>query len=259
MKIRYIFLSVELIMLAFFIIPVLSGIFNPGNAVGMSASFILIAVTVFWDKFRKFCGNLWTHTGGKAVIILVSALIIAGLIYVTVLTVFMISAKEKNPDNAEAVVVLGCKVKGEVPSKMLKRRLDAAEIFLTENEDVICIVSGGKGDDEKISEAQAMKNYLVEKGIEPDRIIMEDKSVNTYENLENSCAILEKMGTEKNIAIVTDGFHQYRAGFIARGMGCEVSAINALIDRYNLGLTPTYYVREWLAITNEYLKVILHN
>ena len=99
-----------------------------------------------------------------------------------------------------------------------------------------------------------MKNYLVENGIEPDRIIMEDKSVNTYENLENSCRILEEMGIGKNIAIVTDGFHQYRAGFIAKKLGYEPSAINAVTDFYNLTLTPTYYVREWMAVTNEYLK-----
>ena len=95
---------------------------------------------------------------------------------------------------------------------------------------------------------------FVENGIEPDRIIMEDKSVNTYENLENSCRILEEIGIGKNIAIVTDGFHQYRAGFIAKKLGYEPSAINAVTDFYNLTLTPTYYVREWMAVTNEYLK-----
>lgn len=254
MKIRYGLLAFEFIILAFFALPVLSKILNPGNAFGMLICIILILITIFWEKFRLFCMELWKHTGGKIIIISVSAVIIARLIYVLVLTGLMIHAKERVPDKVDAVVVLGCKVNGENPSKMLKRRLDAAEIFLSENEDVICIVSGGKGDDEKISEAQAMKNYLVENGIEPDRIIMEDKSVNTYENLENSCRILEEIGIGKNIAIVTDGFHQYRAGFIAKKLGYEPSAINAVTDFYNLTLTPTYYVREWMAVTNEYLK-----
>lgn len=254
LKIRYVFLMGEFIVLAFFAVPLLSNIINPGNIFGMIVSIVLMILTIFWDKFKSFSMDLWKYTGGKIVIISVLSVIIVGIVYTLILTGLMIHAKEKSPEKTDAVVVLGCKVNGEDPSKMLKRRLDAAKIFLSENDDVICIVSGGKGDDEKISEAQAMKNYLIEKGIDSDRIIMEDKSVNTYENLENSCKILEEMGIGKNIAIVTDGFHQYRAGFIATKLGYEPSAINAVTDFYNLILTPTYYVREWMAITNEYIR-----
>lgn len=255
LKIRYVFLVGEFIVLAFFALPLLSNIINPGNVFGIFVSLVIISLTIFWGRFKLFSVELWKHTGGKIVIISVLAIIIAGIVYVLVLTGLMIYAKEKSPEKTDAVIVLGCKVNGEKPSKMLKRRLDAAKVFLSENDDVICIVSGGKGDDEKISEAQAMKNYLVENGIEADRIIMEDKSVNTYENLENSCEILEEMGIGKNIAIVTDGFHQYRAGFIAQKLGYDPSAVNAVTDFYNLTLTPTYYVREWMAITNEYINI----
>lgn len=254
LKIRYVFLMGELIVLAFFVLPLLSNIINPGNVFGMIVSIVMISLTICWDRFKLFSMDLWRYTSGKIVIISVLSVIIAGTVYVLILTGLMIHAKEKSPEKTDAVIVLGCKVNGEDPSKMLKRRLDAAKIFLSENDDVICIVTGGKGDDEIISEAQAMKSYLVEKGIDADRIIMEDKSVNTYENLENSCKILEEMGIGKNISIVTDGFHQYRAGFIAKKLGYEPSAINAVTDFYNLTLTPTYYVREWMAITNEYIK-----
>lgn len=255
MKIRYFILMVEFVVLAFFALPLLSNIINPGNVFGMFVSIVMVFLTIFWDKFKLFSIELWKHTVGKIVIISVLTIIISGIVYVLILTGLMIYAKEKSPKKTDAVIVLGCKVNGEEPSKMLKRRLDAAKIFLSENDDVICIVSGGKGDDEKISEAQAMKNYLVEKGIDASRIIMEDKSVNTYENLENSCKILEEMGIGKNIAIVTDGFHQYRAGFIAKKFEFEPSALNAVTDFYNFTLTPTYYVREWMAITNEYINI----
>lgn len=254
LKIRYVFLMGEFIVLAFFALPLLLNIINPGNIFGMIVSIVMMTLTIFWDRFKSFSMDLWKYNCGKIVIISVLSVIIVGMVYTLILTGLMIHAKEKSPEKTDAVVVLGCKVNGEDPSKMLKRRLDAAKIFLSENDDVICIVSGGKGDDEKISEAQAMKNYLIEKGIDSDRIIMEDKSVNTYENLENSCKILEEMGIDKNIAIVTDGFHQYRAGFIATKLGYEPSAINAVTDFYNLILTPTYYVREWMAITNEYIR-----
>lgn len=255
LKIRYFILMVEFVVLAFFALPLLSNIINPGNVFGMFVSIVMVFLTIFWDKFKLFSMELWKHIGGKVVIISVLSIIISGIVYVLILTGLMIYAKEKSPKKTDAVIVLGCKVNGEEPSKMLKRRLDAAKIFLSENDDVICIVSGGKGDDEKISEAQAMKNYLVEKGIDASRIIMEDKSVNTYENLENSCKILEEMGIGKNIAIVTDGFHQYRAGYIAKKLEFKPSAVNAVTDFYNFTLTPTYYVREWMAITNEYINI----
>ncbi len=107
-----------------------------------------------------------------------------------------------------------------------------AVIYLNENEDVVCIVSGGKGEDEKISEAQAMKEYLVDKGIDEGRILTEDKSVNTLENIKNSVALLGGNGSGE-IAIITDGFHQYRAGYIAESFGYDAAAINAQTDFFN--------------------------
>lgn len=252
MHVKNILIIIEIIIAVLFIIPVFSGILNPGNIAGILVSALLLLMTVFHKSFFRFVSGLWSHTGGKILLVFAGTVIAAALVYVTVLTAFMIAAKSDKPENPDAVIVLGCKVNGEKPSKMLRRRLDSAEDYLSENEDVICIVSGGKGSDEKISEAQAMKVYLTEHGISSDRIIMEDKSVNTYENLKNSTDILGKDSGE--IAVVTDGFHQYRAGYIAGQLGFDATAINAKTDITSLSLDPTYYVREWMAITNEYLK-----
>ena len=252
MHVKNIFILIEIIIAVLFIIPVFSGILNPGNIAGILVSVLLLLMTVFHKSFFRFVSGLWSHTGGKILLVLAGTVIAAAFVYVTVLTAFMIAAKSDKPENPDAVIVLGCKVNGEKPSKMLRRRLDSAVEYLSENEDVICIVSGGKGSDEKISEAQAMKVYLTEHGVSSDRIIMEDKSVNTYENLKSSTDIIGKDSGE--IAIVTDGFHQYRAGYIAGQLGYDASAINAKTDITSLSLDPTYYVREWMAITNEYLK-----
>jgi len=245
-------LTAEVLLFLLFLIPVFSGILNPGNIAGMLVSVILILITFFFDRFKLLCSGLYAHTGGKIALISVSALVAAGFIYVLVLSVFMIHAQLKSPDNAQAVVVLGCKVNGEKPSRMLARRLDSAYEFLLEKEDAICIVSGGKGDDEKISEALAMKRYLVNKGIDSDRIIMEDKSETTYENIKFSADILHKHDIT-DIAVVTDGFHQYRAGRTAEKYGFSVSAVNAKNDSVTLPLIPTYWVREWMAITKDYI------
>lgn len=96
---------------------------------------------------------------------------------------------------------------------------------MNDNPDTLCIVSGGKGDDEKISEALAMKNYLLEKGMDSDRIIMEDKSTSTYENIQNSLKILDELGMSHDMTIVTDGFHQYRASLIAKAQGWIMSPL----------------------------------
>ncbi len=252
MTIKNILIILELIIGAFFVLPILSNIINPGNIFGIIISIILLAITIFNTKLFCFISKVWSSTSGKILLIPIALIISAGIIYAIILTAFMFVEKSDKPENPDVVIVLGCKVNGENPSKMLKRRLDSAEKYLNENEDVLCIVSGGKGDDEMISEAQAMKNYLVKHGISESRIVMEDKSTNTYENIKNSIDLLD--GGKKEIAIVTDGFHQYRAGYIAKNMGYDATAINAKMDIYNLLLCPTYYVREWMAITNEYLK-----
>lgn len=257
MKVRYIFLVIESIIMLFFVFPVFQHILNPGNLAGMLVFAILICITAFWDRFVSICGNMFQNTPGKIFLITASVIVSLGIIYVSVLTGLMIHACIKSPEKADAVVVLGCKVKGNKPSRMLRRRLDAAAEFLYEHDDIVCVVSGGKGDDEKISEAQAMKTYLTEKGISENRIIMEDKSSSTYENLKFSTEILKQENIKGDIAIVTDGFHQYRAGYIAGEFGYKSSAVNAVSDFFNVTMIPTYYVREWMAITNEFRKELL--
>jgi uncharacterized SAM-binding protein YcdF (DUF218 family) len=164
----------------------------------------------------------------------------------------MVKASHDNPDGrATTVVVLGCKVKDGRPSLMLRRRLDAAYEYLSENEDVTAIVSGGKGDDELISEAQCMSEYLISKGISPERIIMEDKSESTYENLKFSQSIINERGLEEHITIVSDGYHQLRAELIADSLGIEAYNISAPTSWW---LVPTYWVREWFGVIYQVIR-----
>ena len=87
-----------------------------------------------------------------------------------------------------------------------------------------------------------MKEYLVEKGIDPGRIYIEDMSVNTEENLRFSMKLIEERGLCSDITIVTDGFHQLRAELIAKKIGTDVNNISAPTRWY---LLPSYWVREW--------------
>ncbi|MCD8023215.1 MAG: YdcF family protein [Lachnospiraceae bacterium] len=119
------------------------------------------------------------------------------------------------------VIVLGAQVRGTSPSRALRRRLERAAAYAAENPDVILILSGGQGADEDISEAECMYGYLVDAGVSEERLIKEDQSTNTKENLEYSAQIIaEREGSlETGVGIVTNNFHIYRALLYARESG----------------------------------------
>ncbi len=126
---------------------------------------------------------------------------------------------QKGEPGADYVIVLGAQMKHNGPSKALRYRLDEAARYLEENPDAKVIVSGGQGSDEHISEAQGMYDYLISVGIDGERIIKEDKSRNTFENLTFSTQYLNK--EKDSVAIVTNNFHVFRATGIARKAGYE--------------------------------------
>jgi uncharacterized SAM-binding protein YcdF (DUF218 family) len=128
------------------------------------------------------------------------------------------------------IIVLGAQMRQSGPSIILKERLDTAATYLQENPDTRCIVSGGQGYNEPCSEAQGMYEYLVSCGIDGDRILLEDQSTNTLENIRFSKSILDAdcNGEYKNVGILTNNFHVYRATHIARKQGlhdvCGIAA-----------------------------------
>ena len=90
------------------------------------------------------------------------------------------------PDNLDYLIVLGAQVYKNGPSPVLKFRLDKAYEYLSANPETRCIVTGGQGSNEPFTEASCMADYLVKRGIDSGRIILEDKSTTTAQNLTNS-------------------------------------------------------------------------
>ena len=133
---------------------------------------------------------------------------------------------QKGDPGLDYLVVLGAQMKRSGPSKALQYRLDAAIRYLEENPDTRVIVSGGQGPDEHISEAQGMYDYLVEKGIDKNRILKEDKSVNTFQNLSFSAQYLDR--EQDAVGVVTNNFHVFRAVRTAKKAGygqvCGIAA-----------------------------------
>lgn len=151
------------------------------------------------------------------------------------------------------VVVLGAGVHGTVPSLSLRNRLDAAAAYLKENPDMICIVSGGQGEGEDISEAQCMFQDLVDNGIAPERIWMEDRSTSTEENLRFSLDLIEsRTGVRPEaVGVLSSEYHLLRAGMMGEKVGVQVYGIPARTSR--LSMRINYFLREVAGVWHEIL------
>ncbi|MBO5318340.1 MAG: YdcF family protein [Ruminococcus sp.] len=234
---------ISLCMLIWFAIPFTRGIVNIGNISGVAVSGACLVIFILFRPFTALVKRMWENPAGKIIVSAVTALSIVCVLAALIISIFMVRTMNDRPKNDRTtLVVLGCQVKNGKPSRMLKSRLDTAYEYLSEHDTVNVVVSGGQGDDELISEAQCMRDYLVEKGISSERIFMEDKSANTEENLRFSLELIEKNGLCSDITIVTDGFHQLRAELIAKKLGAGSNNIPAPTRWY---LFPTYWVREW--------------
>lgn len=150
---------------------------------------------------------------------------------------------------ARYLIVLGAGVRGDTPSLSLQNRLDTALKYLREHPGCTAVVSGGQGEDENVSEARAMYDFLTTAGIDPGRVLMEDRSTSTMENLIFSCEILRDLGVEPSeaeIAVLSSEYHLYRAQYLARGMGLELHGVAARTS--NPVLMVNYFIREAFAV-----------
>lgn len=154
------------------------------------------------------------------------------------------------------LLILGCRVKGDTPDEMLRLRAEAAAKFLNEHKNVRAICCGGiVHEDQTKSEAQAIKEILLQNGIESERIFLEDKSQTTFENFVNAKKITDSLQTEKEpkIAFISSEFHLMRASVIASLVGVKASSIPAPSPKKGRAL---YYVYEGLVfplLYREYL------
>lgn len=156
----------------------------------------------------------------KAVWIAFLALLLIGTLFFSFLYVF---GSFDNADHKEdALIVLGCGVKGDEPGVNLAERLDKALEYHKKNPEAIIVVSGGKGDDENVSEAFAMEQYLIKHGVPEDLIVKEDRATSTEENFKFSKEILDEyFEGEYKVAFITNDFHIYRSLNFARLAGFE--------------------------------------
>lgn len=149
--------------------------------------------------------------------------------------------------NFDYVIIHGCGLAdGERMTKLLSNRVDKAiEVYRKCRRKPVIIPSGGQGSDETISEAQAMKTYLLEHGVPETDIVLEDRSATTRENLLNSRAIIESRPGGKKTALVSSNYHVYRCLRLARDVGLKCTGIGADVALY---YWPSALIREFIAI-----------
>lgn len=222
------------------------GIWNVGNFLGMG----LCLFFLLWGGFSpllklraKDTGHLKAYQTGTRILF---GLLAAGFLWAGVLTVQMISAANHTPPTNTPAIVLGSQVRGDEPSLDLWARIGATERYLKENPKAMCIASGGQGEGENRSEASVIREKLIERGISADRILLEDRSESTEENIRYSKELLEKNSLGSSAAIVTDEYHQLRASWLAKRQGLTPYAVSAESPR---NILSAMYTRELLALT----------
>lgn len=177
-------------------------------------------------------------------------LIAGGIILLTI--GFMIFAVPKTqPEEDATVIILGCGVNSDgTPSAIMQNRVEAALEYLKNHPDVPVIVSGGKRGSAPVSEAESMKQELMQNGIEEERIYCEDQSRTTAENLRFSTMVIKENLLSQNAVIVTSEFHLARACLYAKRNGLNAAPVSAVTPWYAL---PAYVLRETYAVFNAFV------
>ena len=183
---------------------------------------------------------------------LAAGLALLVLSFVLVESFILINTRSQEDVRTDYVIILGAAVKGETVSPLLKKRLDKGIEYLNRFPDAKAVVTGGKGFGEDITEAEAMRRYLVSAGIGPDRILLEDKATSTMENFQFSRVLLPDMagGGKPRVMIVTSDFHMLRAKMLARRNGLTAYGITCGTP---ITVRVNSYAREYLAWIKSYL------
>lgn len=184
-------------------------------------------------------------TAAKVLRTVLTALLCLGLVIFGLTEALILRASLGSPEETcEYIVVLGAKVNGTSPSLSLGDRIEAACAYLNAHPQVTAVLSGGQGPDEGISEAQCMFNGLLDRGIDPERLWLEENSTSTWENLHFSLDLIEqKTGSRPTkLGVLSSEYHLFRAGLFARDCGVEAVGIPAKTSWPTIRLN--YFLRE---------------
>lgn len=242
-------------MLVLFLSEIVSGYgWNIGTLSGFALSLLVMAYTHFYHRINS--AIIEHRQRSRAVkfvqncAVFFAVLIVTYVITASVMMITFAHRKAPESDRPPVVVVLGCLVVNDHPSSLLAERIKTAYKYLNANPESPCIVSGGKGSDESISEAQCMYQELVHMGISPDRIYIEDRSTTTRENLAFCKEIMEQEDLGDTVVLVTNSWHEFRASLIASEIDLQCGNEGAATPPWRL---PSNYLRELFGIAYQFV------
>ena len=217
------------------------GVIAPALVAAIAAAWVLCAPP--YNKAKGWGRGMWI----AAVALVCAVAVMAGVV-----SALMAHAAVSSPREGATVIVLGSKIHGDQPSRMMRQRLDAAADRLEADPTAHCVVTGGLGPGEIYTEAYVMEKYLVEvRGIDPARIAREDAATDTHENVHLSMDIIRDRGWSTDVAVATQVFHQNRARRLAFGAGATHVGGAACLSPVHLMFY--YWVRECAAICRLWL------
>lgn len=221
------------------------GHINSGNSALILFGVFALLLSVFWGKLQGILSLRILRYAGAGILLtcFTCGLLISGIM------VWFGYVHTPMAEIQGTVVVLGCEIHEDRPSRVLQARLDAALSYLVKHPDTPVVVAGGVGDDEVYSEAYVMQKYLLENGIDASRIYCEDRSRDTAQNVTYASEIIRDEGLPETMLIATDGFHQFRAYLHAGDVGHNAYALPVTSFTFTtFSMQPEFWVREILGV-----------
>ncbi|MGX7068553.1 ElyC/SanA/YdcF family protein [Gemella bergeri] len=208
------------------------------NLLAIGVGLILLIYIIYWPNIAKYTYEyIWLNGIYIYVGLVILYFICIAVAYLVTSTLNIINLL---PRKLDYVVVLGAGLVGERVTPLLAGRIQKGIKIYRKNPGSKLIMSGGQGSDEVVSEAFAMKNYALERGVPADDIIMEDKSRNTEENVKFSKKLIKDAG---RFALVTNYYHVYRALVLAKAQGIRCIGYGASTKLY---FSINAFVREFV-------------
>lgn len=237
-------LKLYLIVAAVLVVLALVAAIIPGFQFSVALCLAFAAVSVLMYYLQKFATPLATGIFRTLCILL-----ILGILAASITLGFIVRAAHPGTLPAcDYIVVLGAGVRGTVPSMSLQERIDAAYDYLSAHPNTAAVLSGGQGKGEEITEAACMYRELTKMGIDGSRLLLEEASTSTIENLMFSLDVIEaKTGSRpQTVGIVSSEYHIFRAKLFAQHLGLTPIGIPGKVSWFPLSLN--YYPREVIAV-----------
>jgi uncharacterized SAM-binding protein YcdF (DUF218 family) len=236
-------------ILIFLYFTVVSITWRRFDVFNLLVSIIGVLIIIFSFKVNFIVGLFKKFT--KVIRYLIIALLVCFILtFVILLALILYNMRNTSKPGADYVIVLGCQVAGEYASLPLLSRGYTAIRYLNKNPETKAILTGGQGPGENIPEAESLKRLLLENKIDKERILIEDKSTNTMENLIFSDNLYNL--SNKNIVIVTSDYHMFRALSIAKKF--KYSNVSGLPSKSQKSILPAFLLREYITVM--YYKII---